>query len=188
MTLFDKASIFAIEKHSGYTRKNSETPYIVHPFEVSAIASTMTDDMEVLSAAILHDTVEDTNTTIEEIENNFGKRVAVLVSSETENKREWMSPEESWRIRKEESLELLKSSSDIGVKIVWLSDKLANLRAFYRLWKEKGEDAFDIFHQKDPSQQAWYYKSIVDILVELKDTCAWCELNNLVNLVFEKYL
>ena len=68
MTLFDDALLFAVEKHSGAVRKKSTLPYIVHPIEVATIAATLTEDPEVLAAAVRHDTVEDTGATAEEIE------------------------------------------------------------------------------------------------------------------------
>ena len=87
MTLFEEAVMFAVQAHSGMRRKKEEIPYILHPLEVATITSSMTTDERVLAAAVLHDTVEDTPVTIEEITEKFGKRVAELVSSETENKR-----------------------------------------------------------------------------------------------------
>ncbi|MBR0131605.1 MAG: HD domain-containing protein [Lachnospiraceae bacterium] len=184
MTLFDKAIYFAVEKHSGMKRKNENTPYILHPLEVAAIAGTMNCDEEILAAAVLHDTVEDTNATIEEIKSLFGDRVALLVASETEDKRPQIPPDESWRIRKEESLAELKSASDPGVKIVWLGDKLSNMRSFYRAWKISGDAIWEDFNQKDKAEQAWYYRYACELLSELKDHQAWKELCLLVETIF----
>ena len=79
--ILDKAIIFAVNAHRGQFRKGSDTPYILHPMEAAAIVGTMTADDEVLAAAVLHDTVEDTGTTIEQIREQFGERVAALVSA-----------------------------------------------------------------------------------------------------------
>ena len=104
MGVFDDALMFAAERHHGMVRKkNAGVPYLLHPMETAVIVGTMTNDHEVLAAALLHDVVEDTNTTIEEVRERFGDRVAELVSSETENKREDLPPGDTWRIRKEES-------------------------------------------------------------------------------------
>ena len=65
MTLVTQAVIFAAQAHDGAARKGSEIPYIVHPMEVVAIASTMTDDPQVLAAAALHDVMEDCGVTFE---------------------------------------------------------------------------------------------------------------------------
>ena len=110
MDIFDKAVIFAVKAHSGALRKGTGTPYILHPLEVAAIAGTLTKDPEILAACVLHDTVEDTKTTMEDIVSAFGERVAKLVASETEDKRGDMPPSDSWQIRKEESLRELKES------------------------------------------------------------------------------
>jgi myo-inositol-1(or 4)-monophosphatase len=184
MTLFDEAIIFAAEKHSGMMRKRESSPYILHPMEAAVIAGTMTTDEEVLAAAVLHDTVEDTDATAEEIAARFGPRVAALVASETENKRPELPADESWSVRKKESLIELKHSSDPAVKILWLSDKLANMRSLYRAWKISGDSIWESFNQKDPAQQAWYYHSIVVLLSELKGYEAWQEFRDLVETVF----
>ena len=86
MTILDKAIVFATEAHSGIFRKGGKTPYIVHPMEVAAIAARMTDDIEVITAAVLHDVIEDTTTTAEQLEKMFGKRVAELVLSDSDDK------------------------------------------------------------------------------------------------------
>jgi len=184
MTLFDEAIQFAVEKHSGAIRKRESAPYILHPLETAVIAGSMTSDEEVLAAAVLHDTVEDTDATLEEIEARFGARIAELVASETEDKREGAPASETWRIRKEESLEELKKAEDPAVKILWLGDKLSNMRSFYRAWKISGDVIWESFNQKDPAQQAWYYRSIDSLLSELKGYEAWQEFHSLVETVF----
>ena len=185
MTNFEEAIEFAVKAHSGMYRKRESTPYILHPFEVATIAGTLTSDEEVLAAAILHDTVEDTDATIEEIEKKFGSRVAALVASETEDKRPGIPPEKSWRIRKEESLLNLRNATDPGVKILWLSDKLSNVRSFYRGFRISGHKIWESFHQKDVAQQAWYYRTVEELTDELKNTNVWQEYQQYVSLIFE---
>jgi myo-inositol-1(or 4)-monophosphatase len=186
MELVSEAIAYAVKVHDGMRRKESDVPYIIHPLEAAVIVSTMTDDQQVIASAVLHDVVEDTDVTIEEIEERFGKRIRDLVESETENKRPEMSPSESWRIRKEESLEILKNTDDIEVLIVWLGDKLANIRSIYRELKKEGNKLWLRFHQKDVNEHAWYYKSIVKLTDRLSYTSAWLEFKTLVELVFEK--
>lgn len=67
MDLFEKALVFAMEKHHGAKRKASDIPFILHPMEVAVIASTMSEDEVLLAAALLHDTVEDTDATLSSI-------------------------------------------------------------------------------------------------------------------------
>ena len=150
------------------------------------IVGTMTDDQNLIAAAARHDVVEDADINIEEIEVRFGKRVRELVESETEDKRADLPPESTWRVRKEESLEVLKNTDDIAVLMVWLGDKLANMRAIYRDFKVEGIAMWQRFNQKDVTEQAWYYRSIVELTERLSDTSAWLEYKTLTELVFGK--
>ena len=184
MELVSEAIAFAVKAHDGMRRKKSEAPYILHPMEAAVIVGTMTDDQNLIAAAALHDVVEDANITNDEIEEKFGKRVRELVESETEDKRADLPPESTWRIRKEESLAVLKNTEDIGVLMVWLGDKLANMRAIYRDFKAEGVSMWQRFNQKDPDEQAWYYRSIDKLTKALSDTSAWLEYKALTELVF----
>ena len=186
MELASEAIAFALKAHDGMRRKKSEAPYILHPLEAAVIVGTMTDDQNLIAAAALHDVVEDAGVTIEEIEERFGKRVRELVESETENKREELPPSKTWRIRKEETLEILKNTDDLDVLIVWMGDKLSNMRAIYRDWKIEGEDMWQRFNQKDVNEQAWYYSSIVKLTERLSYSSAWLEYKTLTELVFRK--
>ena len=186
MELVSEAIAFAVKAHDGMRRKKSRAPYILHPMEAAVIVGTMTDDQDLIAAAVLHDVVEDAGITIEEIEERFGKRVRELVQSETEDKRADLPPESTWRIRKEESLAVLKNTEDPGVLMVWLGDKLANMRSFYRDWKVEGDAMWQRFNQKDAKEQAWYYRSIAALTQRLSHTSAWLEYNTLTELVFGK--
>ena len=186
MELVSEAIAFAVEAHDGMRRKKSDAPYILHPMEAAIIVGTMTDDQNLIAAAALHDVVEDANITLDEIETRFGKRVRELVESETEDKRADLPPADTWRIRKEESLNVLKSTDDVAVLMVWLGDKLANMRAIYRDFKVEGSVMWQRFNQKDEKQQAWYYRSIVELTKRLSDTSAWLEYKTLTELVFGK--
>ena len=184
MELVSEAIAFAVQAHDGMRRKKSEAPYILHPMEAAVIVGTMSDDQNLIAAAALHDVVEDAGITIEEIEEKFGSRVRELVASETEDKRADLPPEDTWRIRKEESLEDLRRTDDIGVLMVWMGDKLANMRAIYRDWKVEGNAMWQRFNQKDVSQQAWYYRSIAELTERISHTSAWIEYKALTDIVF----
>ena len=186
MELVSEAIIFAVQAHDGMRRKKSDAPYILHPMESAVIVGTMTSDQHLIAASALHDVVEDAGISIETIEEKFGKRVRDLVSSETEDKRADLPPEQTWRIRKEESLNVLKNTDDIGVLMVWLGDKLANMRSIYRDFKEEGVGMWQRFNQKDVNEQAWYYRSILELTKRLSDTSAWIEYNALTEFVFGK--
>lgn len=186
MELVSEAIAFAVKAHDGMRRKQSNSPYILHPMEAAVIVGTLTDDQNIIAAAALHDVVEDANVTIEEIELRFGSRVKELVASETEDKRADLPPAETWRIRKEESLLVLKNTDDIGVLMVWLGDKLANMRSLYRDYKVEGVAMWQRFNQKNVAEQAWYYRSIADLTDRLSYTSAWLEYKTLTELVFGK--
>ena len=176
MNVFEEAVAFAMEAHSGQTRKMSNTPYILHPLEVAAIAGTMTDELEVMAAAVLHDTVEDCNVDPYVIRDKFGSRVYALVMAETEDKMLDISLVDSWKTRKQDSLIVLENTKDRGVKILWLSDKLSNMRSFYRESEKSGGEFLTHLHQKDPKLQYWYFSSIARLLEsELGDTDAYRE-------------
>lgn len=186
MDILSKAIIFATKAHDGMYRKLDKTPYIMHPLEAAVITSSMTFDQEVISAAVLHDVVEDAGITMDEIFEEFGPRITKLVSSETENKREELSSEATWKIRKEESLEVLKNADDLDVLKVWLGDKLANIRSIYEGWKVKGNHVWDKFNQQNLEEQAWYYFSIAEYTKKLSNHRAWQEYYQLIKIIFEK--
>jgi myo-inositol-1(or 4)-monophosphatase len=186
MELVSEAISFAAKAHDGMRRKKGDSPYILHPMEAAVIVGTMSDDQSLIAAAALHDVVEDAGVTLEEIEEKFGARVRELVEAETEDKRTDLPPESTWRIRKEESLSVLKSTDDIAVLMVWLGDKLANMRAIWRDFKAEGSAMWQRFNQKDEKEQAWYYRSIVKLTERLSHTAAWLEYKTLTELVFGK--
>ena len=186
MELVSEAISFAVKAHDGMRRKKSNAPYILHPMEAAVIVGTMSDDQNLIAAAALHDVVEDAGITLEEIEEKFGARVRALVESESEDKREDLPPSATWRIRKEETLAILKNTEDVGVLMVWLGDKLANMRSIYRDWKVEGHSMWQRFNQTDVKEQAWYYRSIVTLTQRLSYTSAWIEYKTLTEMVFGK--
>ena len=160
---FEDAVIFAANAHRGAKRKGKDRAYILHPLEVAVIVSTLTTDEAVLAAAVLHDTVEDTPATREDISTAFGEDVARLVAAESENKRENLPAASTWQIRKQETVEHLRSA-DKETKLICLGDKLANLREIARDHDMFGEALWQRFNQKDKRMHEWYYRSIFEIL------------------------
>ena len=182
MTLVSDAMLFAARAHDGMLRKGTNIPYIVHPAEVAAIAATITEDAEVLAAALLHDVMEDCGVTEAELAGQFGVRVAQLVRSETQER--CGDPRETWLARKRSAVERI-SRADRGAKIIALSDKLSNMRAIHRDYDRDGERLFFRFHQHDKALHAWYYRSLAALLEgELGDTMAWKELTEHIAYVF----
>ena len=185
LCLLDKAILFATEAHAGVNRKGKDRPYIIHPMEVMTIAASITDDQNVLAAAVLHDTMEDADVKKEELCDRFGERVANLVASESENKREKQSAESTWRIRKEETLQHLREVQDRDVKLICLGDKLANIREIGRDYALLGERLWERFNQKDKAEHCWYYSSVYELLRnDFGDIPAIREYRSLLEEVF----
>ena len=157
--LLNKAIIYAVEKHSGQLRKGTHIPYIVHPMEVMAILNEMRAGMTVMIAGVLHDTIEDTSATVDDIINNFGEDVAELVASHTEDKSK------TWFQRKSAGLEHLREGS-FELKCLVLADKLSNIRNMARDARIEGEEYWDRFNAPK-EKQAWYYYGAADALKEL---------------------
>ena len=185
MNNIEEAIIYATIMHQGKVRKFGNTPYILHPIEVAQILSTLTEDEEIITAGILHDIVEDTDGTLSEIEKRFGKRVADLVATDSENEYPGEERSATWKQRKEETLQALKRSTDIGVKMLWLADKLANIRSLSGMYSELGSDMWDKFNQNDPEQQRWYYKTVAEMIeLSLNRTGAFKELIKHINFIW----
>ena len=118
-----KAACFAAHKHRNQRRKDEErTPYINHPISVAKIISEIgnVEDPEVLAAALLHDTLEDTKTTPEELIDNFGERVCRLVQEVTDDKT---LPKLE---RKQRQIDHAKEISE-GAALIKLGDKISNV-------------------------------------------------------------
>ena len=181
----DRAILFAVKAHAGTERRGKGFPYIVHPMEAVSIAATITSDQEILAAAALHDTVEDTDVTIDQIRSEFGDRVASLVTSETDVVFENRSDEDSWHDRKQAAIDRLAAVSR-DAKIVAIGDKLSNMRAIARDQYIMGDDIWQIFRVHDPKEHEWHYRGLADSLRELENTFAFQEFEWLINRVFGK--
>lgn len=184
MERLSEAICFTARAFDGVYRKAENIPSIFHSLEVAMIAQQMTEELEVVIAAVLHDTVEDAGVTLEEIETRFGRRVAELVSAETENKRLESPANETWQIRKEESIAVLRETADVGVKVLYLSDKLSNMRSLYRLRQKLGDDMWRFFHQKDPEAHHRYYQAVADVTREFRELSQWREYMDLIQKTF----
>ena len=156
--MIDKAMRFATKAHEGQVRKGTSRPYIVHPIEVGDIVSTMTKDEEVISAAILHDTIEDCKgVTRDVLKEEFSERVASLVAQESEDKSK------TWRERKGTTIQRIRTAQR-EVQMIGLADKLSNMRDIDRDYPVAGEELWNRFRMKDKNIIGWYYKGVRDAL------------------------
>ncbi len=163
MTTVERAIQFAVFAHAGTKRKGKDRPYILHPIEAMTIAAGLTEDEDVLAAAVLHDVVEDTHLNGDDIEREFGPRVNSLVMAESEDKMTELPASSSWKLRKQATINHL-ASLDRNAKIICLGDKLSNIREMRRDYRDLGDALWDRFNQKDKREHAWYYRSVCDVL------------------------
>lgn len=183
-SLLCQATRLAAEAHDGALRKGGHLPYILHVMETAEIVATMTEDEDVLAAAVLHDVLEDTAVTEEMLRQTVGGHVTELVLAVTENKRPGQPAEETWRIRKQESVDKLLTERRLEVKMIALGDKLSNIRALQRDYDLLGERVWERFNNKNKTDQGWYYQAVTDALQDLNTYPAWRELSSLVWEVF----
>lgn len=176
--LLDRAIVFAVRSHTGTERRGKGFPYIVHPMEAVAIVATITPDQELLAAAALHDTVEDTNVTIDDIRAEFGDRVASLVMIDSVG-----DDEGTWHERKQKAIDLISNAS-LDAKIVAMGDKLSNMRAIARDYAVQGDELWNLFNTNDSKEHEWHYRGLANALRDLKDTFAFQEFERLIEQVF----
>ena len=173
-----KAIEFATIKHANQFRKGTKIPYIVHPFEVAQILTENGCSADVIIAGLLHDTIEDADVKISEIEQEFGEEVAVLVGHESEDKSK------TWEERKRATIDELGSCDD-DVAMCTLADKLSNLRSIH-FDITRGEDVWKRFNRPRKDEE-WYYTSIAKATARLSKTKLWQEYSALLCVVFPNY-
>jgi (p)ppGpp synthase/HD superfamily hydrolase len=157
MDVIEKALELASKFHEGQYRKNTDIPYITHPVTVGMMLLKKGYSEEVVAAGVLHDTVEDTSLTLEEIKREFGSNIAEIVEGSSE-------PDKSlpWKARKEHTIEFLKTASE-DIRAVVCADKLHNIRSIIRDYEQVGEEVWSRFNA-GKEQQKWYYTNVVDSL------------------------
>ena len=161
MNLVEKAINFAAKAHQSQTRKGTYIPYITHPFAVGMLLQRANCSNEVIAAGILHDTLEDTETTYDSLEKEFGKRVANLVLVASENDKSL-----SWEKRKQHTIDMLKEATLEEIQVI-VGDKLHNLRSIRNDLNLHGEGIWQRFN-RGKREQHWYYASIVKVLATRK--------------------
>jgi GTP pyrophosphokinase len=145
LTLLERAYLVAEKAHGTQTRKSGD-PYITHPLAVATILADIGMTEPTLVAALLHDTVEDTSYTLEELRNDFGDEVAVLVDGVTKlDKVKYGDSAQAETIRKM----IVAMSRDIRVLVIKLADRLHNMRTLRYLKQEtqerKARETLEIF-------------------------------------------
>ncbi|MEH7388206.1 HD domain-containing protein [Bacillus sp. JJ1521] len=154
MDLIEKAIMVASKAHDGQYRKLTKIPYITHPLGVGHILMRINARMELVAAGILHDTVEDTELTLEDIRDDFGDEVAELVEGCSEPDKSL-----SWEARKEHTISFLRTASG-DIRTVVCADKLHNIRSIIHDYENQGEEVWRRF-SRGKEKQEWYYRNVV---------------------------
>lgn len=131
----ENASLYIIDKHKDQFRKSGE-PYYIHPIEVAKILAELKLDKISILSGLLHDVVEDTDTTIDEIATLFGERVALIVDGVTKIGKYQFNSETEAKVENFRKL-IVSTAKDIRVIIVKLADRLHNLRTLSHLREDK---------------------------------------------------
>lgn len=172
-----KAIIFATKAHEGQLRKGTDVPYIVHPMEVMQILTDNKCPESVIIAGLLHDTLEDSSTTAEEIIDNFGQSIYDLVKNESEDKSK------TWQERKQATIDYLENATE-EEQLICCADKLSNIKSIYADKLAIGDGVFDRFNApKD--QIKWYYQEIANALTKIEDYKMKQDLENYITKVFD---
>ncbi|MFQ5611779.1 MAG: HD domain-containing protein [Anaerolineae bacterium] len=168
--------------HDGQYRKQTNIPYITHPFDVALILQKMNCPDILVVAGLLHDTLEDTSVVLADIVENFGPEVAAIVEACSEPDRSL-----PWEDRKQHTINQLRDAP-LEVKLVACADKLSNLKTVRADLQENGEAVWERFN-RGREKQAWYYRGVARSLrhgvADLDRYPIFEQLDNLVQLVFE---
>jgi len=152
---------YAMKAHSGQYRKGTRIPYIYHPLNVGRILFENEYSNEIVIAGFLHDTVEDTPVSFNDINSVFGEYVAFLVENATEEDKN-----DTWENRKNQTIEKLKTAQE-DVLALSCADKLDNIRSIHQDYNRIGEELWKRFN-RSKEKQRWYYTSLASVFNEKK--------------------
>ena len=179
----NRAIVFAARAHQNQLRKQEDIPYITHPFAVALLLQKEGASEEVIIAGLLHDTIEDTAVTLEDIRTEFGDRVARIVEGCSEPDRS--AP---WEERKRHTIEYLRQAP-YEVKLVSCADKLHNILSIHATLQQIGERVWERFH-RGYELQKWYYTALVESLFHgldgLPEDSIFYQYRDMVHQVFGK--
>jgi (p)ppGpp synthase/HD superfamily hydrolase len=157
MEMVEKALHIASKAHEGQYRKLTEIPYITHPVAVGMLLMKAGYPDNVVAAGILHDTVEDTSLTLEDLKREFGEKTAEIVAGCSEPDKSL-----SWEKRKEHTIEFLKTASK-EIRAVACADKLHNIRSIRNDYELIGDEVWERF-KRGKEKQRWYFMNVVESL------------------------
>lgn len=182
MNIKEKAKLFAIKAHMGQVRKSEpDKPMIMHPIGVGNLLELYDCDDNVVAAGYLHDVVEDTKYTLEDIEKEFGGDIKNLVMGASEPDKSL-----SWEDRKKHTINETKKLP-LRNKLVICADKINNLEDLFLKFEKSGERDFSAF-KRGEKEQSWYYTNIYESLIENEDKNLpiFVRLKDILDKVFYK--
>jgi (p)ppGpp synthase/HD superfamily hydrolase len=158
--LVERAIRIAADKHRGQLRKGSDLPYLAHPAAVALIlARAGFNDDRVLAAAFLHDVVEDTDYTVEQLAADFPPEVVEIVNALSEQKTDAAGAKRPWKDRKLDHLAVIRNASS-EAKAVALADKLHNLGTMLIDYREQGDSFWTRFNASR-QEVIWYHREMI---------------------------
>ena len=158
MSIIEHAAALALKAHEGQTRKESDVPYIVHPMAVALILARYGFPETVQAAALVHDVVEDTPVTLDDIREELGGQIADLVAPVTHD------DSLGWTEKKKAYIETLRSASE-DAKAIATADKIANARSLLTGYDEQGLTIWSYFNA-GRDKKIWFEKSMLAMLQE----------------------
>ena len=175
------AIYFATKAHKGQRRKMEDIDMIFHPFTVGMLLQRNNCEEDVVVAGILHDVVEDTPYTFEDIKNEFGETVKNYVYDASE-------PDKSleWEDRKKHTINHIKTAP-LGSKLIVACDKISNLEDLYEKVQEQGEEKSYAALKRGKELQRWYYCSVYESCIEGENQShpIFKRYKNILNKLFE---
>jgi (p)ppGpp synthase/HD superfamily hydrolase len=157
--MLDSAIELAAKAHEGQVRKGTDIPYVSHPYAVAMMLARAGLSEEIITGGVLHDTVEDTYVTLDDIRAMFGEHVASIVEGCSE-------PDKSapWEERKRHTLEYLRTAP-WEIRVVSCADKLHNIRTIAAEHDRQGDAIWSRF-KRGRQEQEWYYRGLVASLCD----------------------
>ncbi len=168
--IINKAITTATRLHFGATRKANNTPFIVHPFAVAWILSEVTNDEEMIAAALLHDVLEDVKGYWEDdMRRDFGDRITSMVKDVSEDKDPNVeyNQKATWKKRKEGYIAHIRTAPTDSL-LISCSDKISNMTRFLTDYQEKGEDLWNFFNASK-EEKFWYESTLNEIFKAVDD-------------------
>lgn len=184
ITKLEKAADFAARFHAGQKRKLGGEPRLIHLYETVANAALATEDEDVLTAAMLHDVLEETRATEELLRREFGDNVTNIVLWCSEDKMRERPANETWQERKVAFNERTKIAPR-EAQIVLLAAKLSNMQSLAAHYHRYGDAVWQSFNNFDKYAHDWYHRSALEeALVGLEDEYIYKEYRRLIEEVF----